>query len=105
MVFGLRQAEEGTLVAEVCRKMSINEQPARNAGAKVVRENIGLGDELLDALFPLGGLKVNLDAFLASVGMRLGVTAPRWRPLAHHIVGKCPGMRGDVDARRPLQVY
>ncbi len=43
-----------------------------------MRENIGLGDELLDDLFSLGGLKVNLDAFLASVGMRLGVTAPRW---------------------------
>ena len=56
-----------------------DEQAVRNAEAKVVRENIGLGDELLDDLFPLGGLKVNLDAFLASVGMRLGVTAPRRR--------------------------
>ena len=46
-----------------------------------MRENIGLGDELLDVLFSLGGLKVNLDAFLASVGMRLGVTAHRWRLL------------------------
>ena len=54
-------------------------RPSRNAEAEVVRENIGLGDELLDDLFSLGGLKVNLDAFLASVGMRLGVTAPRRR--------------------------
>ena len=53
----------------------------------------------------LGGLKVDRDAFLASVGMRLGVTAPRWRLLTHHIVGKCPGMHADVEARRPLQVY
>ena len=54
-------------------------RPSRNAEAEVVRENIGLGDELLDDLFSLGGLKVNLDAFLASVGMLLGVTAPRRR--------------------------
>ena len=70
-----------------------------------MRENIGLGDELLDDLFPLGGLKVNLDALLASVGVRLGVTAPRWRLLTRHIVGKCPGMRADLEARRPLKAY
>ncbi len=85
--------------------MAPDEQASRNAEAKVVQENIGLGDELLDDLFSLGGLKVNLDPFLASVGMRLGVTAPRWRLLTHYIVGKCPGMRTDVEARRPLQVY
>ena len=54
-------------------------RPSRNAEAEAVPENIGLGGELLDDLFSLGGLKVNLDAFLASVGMRLGVTAPRRR--------------------------
>ena len=70
-----------------------------------MRENIGLGDELLNDLFSLGGFKVNLDAFLASVGMRLSVTAPLWRLPTHHIVGKCPVMRPDVEARRPLQVY
>ena len=67
-----------------------DEQAVRNAAAKVVQENIGLGDELLDDLFPLGGLKVNLDAFLTNAGMRLGVTAPRWHILTHHILGKCP---------------
>ena len=25
--------------------------------------------------------------------------------LTHYIVGKCPGMRADVEVRRPLQVY
>ena len=70
-----------------------------------MRENIGLGDELLDDLFSPGGLKVSLAACLASVGMRLRVAAPLWRLLIHHIVGKCPGMRADVEARRHLQVY
>ena len=59
--------------------LPIDLETLRNAEVKVVRENIGLGDELIDALFSRGGLKVNLDAFLASVGMRLGVTAPRRR--------------------------
>ena len=81
--------------------LPIDLETLRNAEAKVVRENIGLGDELMDDLFPLGGLKVNLDAFLASVGMRLG-TPPA--SLTHDIVGKCPGRRTDVEARRRLQV-
>ena len=70
-----------------------------------MRENIGLGDELLDDLFPLGGLKVNLDAFLASVGMRLGVTAPPAGVSDTPHRGKVPGTRADVEARRPLQVH
>ena len=69
-----------------------------------MRENISPGDELLDAPYSLGGQKVNLDAFLASVAMPLGVTAPRWRLLTHYIVGKCPGMRANVEVRRSIQV-
>ena len=49
--------------------MALDELGVWNAEAKVVRENVGLGDELSDGLFPLGGLKVNLDAFLPSLGM------------------------------------
>ena len=49
--------------------MAPDERAVRNAEANVVRENIGLGDELLDDLFSLRGLKVNLDAFLPSLGM------------------------------------
>ena len=79
-----------------------DEQAVRNAEAKVVREKIGFDDELLDDLFPLGGLKVNLDAFLVSVGTCLGVTVPRWRLLTHRIEGKCPGMHANVEARGRL---
>ena len=85
--------------------LPIDLETLRNAEVKVVRENIGLGDELIDDLFSRGGLKVNLDAFLASVGMRLGVTARPPASLTHHIVGKRLGTRTDVEARRRLQVH
>ena len=52
--------------------LPIDLETLRNAQAEVVRENVGLGDELVDDLLALGGLEVNLDAFLAGVGPRVG---------------------------------
>ena len=44
----------------------------RNAQAEVVRENIGASYELMDDLFALRCLEINLDALLARVGARVG---------------------------------
>ena len=52
--------------------LPIDLETLRNAWAIVVREHIGLGDELVDDRFALRGLQVDLQAFLASVGPCVG---------------------------------
>ncbi len=48
--------------------LPIDPETLRHAEAKVMREHIGLGDELVDDRFALRGLKVDLNTFLATVG-------------------------------------